>query len=703
MGARTQFVPQSEAFECGHACLCMVANHHRYEIDLATLRRRFPVSLGGVTLKYLMGFADSLGFNTRPLRVEIDALADVKLPAVIHWDLNHFVVLAEVKRTMKGVRYKILDPARTELWVERDELSRHFTGVVLELTPSERFKRKSEAVHLRITQLWSHIAGWRSALVQVLVLTALLQIFSLAAPFYLQTAIDSVLPSFDADLLLTLALGFGGLALFGVIASSLRDWILLSVGTTLGSQVVINLFRHMLRLPQSWFEKRHIGDVVSRFGSTQPVVDMLTQGVISALLDGLMAVTTVILMFIYCPPLAWLALAAFALYALIGISSLRAVRLLNSNVIAAQAREQSLFMESVRGIQAIKLFAREADRQRNWMNKYTEVLNTSLKLGRMNIGFGTAQSFIMALENVVFVYMAVRFAMKGDLTLGMIFAFQAYKGQFMGAALSLVQQAIEYKMLDIHMGRIADIALNPVERMNNENALDSVRIEGRIEFKDVSFKYAPHERDILKKVSFIVEPGETVAIAGPSGGGKTTLLKLILGLLTPTEGEVLIDGQSLERVNKHNYRRQLGVVMQEDSLFAGSIAENIAFFDPEISMDRVIDAAKNAHIHDDIVAMTMGYENLVGDMGSALSGGQKQRVLLARALYQQPRLLVLDEGTAHLDVATEALVSQVIRTLDITRIIVAHRPETIRSADRVLVLDRGTLNEDTPSFAVAAE
>ena len=699
MAARTEFVPQSEAFECGHACLCMVANHHRYQIDLATLRRRFPVSLGGVTLKYLMGFADNLGFNARPLRVEVDALAEVKLPAILHWDLNHFVVLGAIKRTTRGIKYQIFDPARTELWLDSAELSRHFTGVVLELSPSERFQRKSEAVRLRITQLWSHISGWRSSLAQVLVLTALLQIFALASPFYLQTAIDSVLPSIDGGLLLMLALGFGGLALFGVVAGALRQWILLSIGTSLGSQVLINL----LRLPQSWFEKRHIGDVVSRFGSTDPIVSMLTHGVISAILDGLMALTTVVLLFLYSPPLAWLTLGTFLIYAAIGRGSLRVVQLMNSNLIAAHAREQSLFMESVRGIQAIKLFAREADRQRSWMNKYTEVLNASLKLGRLNIGFETAQGLVMAVDNILFVYLAVSFAMRGDMTVGMIFAFQAYKGQFMDAALNLVQQSIEYKMLDIHMGRIADIALNPVERMNDANILDSVSLEGRIELRDVSFRYAPHEREILKSASLIIEPGETVAIAGPSGGGKTTLLKLVLGLLTPTDGEVLVDGQSLERVNKHNYRRQLGVVMQEDSLFAGSIAENIAFFDPEISMDRVIAAAKAAHIHGDISAMTMGYENLVGDMGSALSGGQKQRVLLARALYQEPRLLVLDEGTAHLDDATEALVSSAIRQLNITRIIVAHRQETIRHADRIIRLENGRLFDEMTTTAIAAE
>ncbi len=671
----------------------MVAQAHRLEIDLASLRRRFPVSLKGATLKQIVAIADQLGFNSRALRGEIADLAQVNLPAILHWDLNHFVVLKAIKKTLSGERYIILDPAVGERKLSAAELSRHFTGVILGLTPSERFQRKTETVKLRLVQLWSRMHGLKRALAQVLGLSILLQLFVLATPYYLQLAIDSALPSFDVSLLLMLACAFGGIALFQAATSALRQWILLSLGTSLGVQIVLNLFRHMLRLPQSWFEKRHVGDIISRFRSSQAVVDLLTHGLISAIIDGLMAITTLILLFVYAPTLATITLIAFLLFTTLKLATFPTMRIMNSDVIMAEAREQSIFMESVRGVQAVKLFAREGDQQRKWFNRYAEVVNAKLRMGRMTLGYDSAAQLIVALANIITIYLAVRYTMSGDMTIGMIFAFQAYRGQFTSAAQGFVDQFISYKMLSMHMGRIADIALNTPESMNDANSDTRTPLAGKIEFRGVSFKFAPHEPEILISASMQINAGETVAIIGPSGGGKTTLLKLLLGLLEPTAGEISVDDKPLHRINKRDYRRQVGAVMQDDVLFAGSIAENIAFFDADIDMARVQNAAHVASIHAEISAMTMGYESLVGDMGSALSGGQKQRVLLARALYHQPRLLVLDEGTAHLDVQTEAKVSAAIAALNITRIIVAHRPETIRTADRILLLEHGVLKE----------
>jgi ATP-binding cassette subfamily B protein RaxB len=680
-------IQQSEAAECGLACLAMIAGSHGLDTDMVTLRRRFSLSLKGATLKALMQIAETVGFSTRPLRSEIAALAQVQLPAVLHWDLNHFVVLTKVARGLKGRRYHIHDPARGARSLREEELSKHFTGVVLELTKSERFQRRSERSQLRIGQLWSRMSGIWSSLRSVLLLSVVLQLGALAAPFYLQLAIDTAFPSFDTDLLFILALGFGGLALIAMLTGWLRSLLLVSLGSALSYQMVVNLYRHLLRLPLPWFEKRHVGDIISRFSSTQPVSQLLSQGLVAAIVDGAMAFITLALMFIYSPLLGAVALVAWMLFTALKVGFIQTLRLRNVDAITAAARENSSFIESVRGIAAIKAFGQEGNRQRTWQQLKANAVNAQIKLGRLTAGFDAGGQFILSLERVLFVYLAVQMAMGGTFTVGMIFAFQAYKQHFLDAATRLVEQGIQYKLLDVHLNRVADIALSqPEQSARAGNA--PVAITGRIELRGVRFSYGQGEPDVLKGVDITIEPGEMVALVGPSGGGKTTLLKIMMGLFQPSQGAVLVDDRALPTVSE-SWRSQIGSVMQDDVLYAGSLAENIAFFDPEIDMHRVVEVARLAAIHDDIAGMPMGYDSLVGDMGAALSGGQKQRVLLARALYPDPAVLFMDEGTAHLDPKLEAEVVASLDGLGITRIVIAHRPAAIETASRVLAVSRG--------------
>jgi ATP-binding cassette, subfamily B, bacterial CvaB/MchF/RaxB len=698
---------QSEASECGLACLAMVANAHGHEVELTTLRRRFPMSMKGATLKQLLAIADALHFNTRALRCNVDDLAQIATPAILHWNLNHFVVFSKIIHRFGKAYYLILDPARGEVECTREEISECFTGVVVECIPAQTFERKREAVRLRIKQLWTRIFGLKRFIIHILGLSLLMQLFSLAGPFYFQAALDEALPTQDKSLLLTLAVGFLFIEIFHLVAGLLREWSILLAGTIMSRDVITNLLHHMLHLPLQWFTKRHIGDIVSRFSSSHPIVDLFTHGLVASAIDGVMAILTLILLFYYMPSLAVLALCALALYVSVRFLSLATVQRMNANVLTSEAQAQSIFMESVRGIQTIKLFGREADRQRIWLNRYVQFQNASLKLGRVSIGFGALSNVITAMENIIFVFLAVKLAMANEMTIGMIFAFQAYKSQFMSAALGLVEQYINFKILDVHMARIADIALEPREPEQVAHISETSVLQGKIELKNIKFSYSPYDPPVLRGIDLKIAAGETVAIVGQSGCGKSTLIKIILDLYMPSRwfgevGEIFVDDLPLAKINRRAYRRQVGAVMQDDVLFAGSIAENIAFFDADIDMTRVQAAAHTASIHDEIIAMTMGYESLVGDMGSALSGGQKQRVLLARALYHQPRLLVLDEGTAHLDVETEAKVSAAIAALNITRIIVAHRPETIRTADRVLLLENGKIREIDPSPLVLA-
>jgi ATP-binding cassette subfamily B protein RaxB len=468
----------------------------------------------------------------------------------------------------------------------------------------------------------------------------------------------------------------------------LRSLILVSLSNALSYQIVTNLNRHLLRLPLPWFEKRHVGDIISRVGSTQPISQLLSQGLVAAIIDGAMAFVTLGLMFVYSPILGAVALVAWFLFAVMKIAFIHALRMRNINSITAAARESSAFIETVRGIASIKAFGQEGNRHRNWQQLKADAVNAQIKLGRLSSGFDAAGQFILAIERVLFVYLAIRMAMSGAFTIGMIFAFQAYKQQFLDASTRLVEQAIQYRLLDVHLGRIADIALAKPEGAA-ERSESTIGAKGAIELRNLAFRYGAGEPDVLRSVNLRIEPGEMVAFVGPSGGGKTTLLKIMMGLFEPSHGQVLADGQALTAIGCDAWRRQIGSVSQDDALFAGSLAENIAFFDQEIDMVRVVEVARLACIHDDIEAMPMRYDTLVGDMGSSLSGGQKQRILLARALYPGPAVLFIDEGTAHLDAISEAAVMEAIKSLPITRVISAHRPVPIASATRVFVVHKG--------------
>lgn len=690
---RTPHIPQSEASECALACLAMVAGYHGYKTDLVALRQRYGMSLKGATLKQLIQVAEDIGFNARPLRGEIDELPHLSLPAVLHWNLNHFVVLVRISQGLGGKRYHIHDPARGVLTLTRDEISRSFTGVALDLLKSESFRPKIEQTKLGITQLWSSMSGFWQTLRQVLLLSLVLQFAALATPFFLQISIDTVAPSVDRDLLLMLALGFGGLALVNMLASWLRSLVLVTLNNSLSYQVVVNLFRHLMRLPLPWFEKRHVGDVISRFGSTQPITQLLSQGMIAGFIDGAMVILTLAMMFVYSAILAGIAIAALLSYAAVRLIFIQSLRYRNIDAITTAARENSAFIESIRGISAIKAFGQEGNRQRIWQKAKADAINSQIRLGRLSAGFDAVGQAVVAIERVLFVYIAVSLALDARISIGMIFAFQAYKQQFLDASMRLVEQAISFNIIKVHLSRIADIAVSQPEDANGIVSSDRPDFAQPIELRSVAYRYGMGEPDVLKGISLTIRPGEMIALVGPSGGGKTTLAKIIMGLFEPTYGEVRVGGRSIASFGKRAFRQSIGSIAQDDVLYAGTLAENIAFFDPEIDMAKVEEAARLAAIHDEIEKLPLRYDSLIGDMGSVLSGGQKQRVLLARALYSRPQLLIMDEGTAHLDPANEAKVLEALSRLNITRIVIAHRTQSIAAADRVVTVIDGNLFE----------
>jgi ATP-binding cassette subfamily B protein RaxB len=693
--SKVRLIRQTEVSECGLACLAMVASYHGLDVDLGTLRREYRPSLRGASLRSLMATADQMGLAPGPVKLPLEAVARLEMPAILHWNLNHFVVVERVERQ----RALIHDPARGSAWYPLADISPHFTGVALELRPTADFAPGERRERLRLTQLWRRITGLKRALLQTAVLSLVMQAVVLLLPYYTQLAIDSVLPAEDRDLLTILALGFGLLTLLHVAASLLRSFVLLAAGTSLSFGIASNMARRLFRLPVPWFERRHVGDVLSRFQSIAPIRHALTQGAVAAAVDGTLAVFTLLFMFFYSAKLALVALIAFAVYLIVRWISFPLEWAAREEAIVAGAKEQSMMIETLRGIVTLRLFNREGTRHALWQGRLTQSVNADVGFQRIGLWQAAAKTLVFGVEFVVSIWMAVGLVMSGGFSVGMLFAYLAYKTQFLTNAASLLDQAMTFRMLGLHLERLSDVALSEEDAGFGPSSRAQTELRGRVELRQVSFRYSPADPVILENIDLIVEPGEHIAITGPSGGGKSTLVKILLGLAEPDSGEVLIDSLPLSRFGHRSYRDQAAAVLQEDSLFAGSLAENIALFDEAPDLDAVVRAATAAAIHEDIMRMPMAYDTLVGDMGSALSGGQKQRILLARALYRRPKLLILDEGTSHLDSVHERAVNSAIAELGITRIVVAHRQETIRSATRVYALEHRRLREITEASA----
>ncbi len=701
---RTPVILQAEAAECGLACVAMVAGCHGLRIDLATLRARHAISLRGSTLADLMRLAGQLKLAPRPLRLELEHLPQLKLPCVLHWDFNHFVVLTR----LRGDRMTLHDPATGLREMNRAEFSKHFTGVALELAPTQEFALRDETRKVKLSTLIGRLQGLGGTVTQVLMLAMVLQVFAILAPFYMQWVVDQALVSQDRDLVSVLGIGFLLLAMVQAGVTVLRAWVLMVLGTSLNLQLLGNLFRHLIRLPMAWFDKRHLGDIVSRFESLNVIQRTLTTGFLEALIDGVMAIVTLGMMLVYSLPLAMVGIAAATAYAILRFGLYRPLRLATEEQIVRGAKQQSHFLETVRGMQSIKLFAHESPRAAAWQNLAVDQFNASIRTQRLSILYQGLNGLLFGVENVVTIWLGsllvLDVAQSSGFSVGMLFAFISYKTQFVQRVAALIEKGMELRMLGLHTERVGDIALTAAEARDEYDDPLAGQIEGHIAVKHLSFRHSEAEPLVLQDISFSVRAGESVAVVGPSGGGKTTLVKLMLGLLQPTEGSIEVDGIPLSQLGLTRYRHAVASVMQEDQLFAGSISQNICFFDPQPDPQRIETSARLAAIHDDIVAMPMQYNTLVGDMGTVVSGGQKQRLLLARALYRQPRILMLDEATSHLDITRERTVNEAIRTLKLTRIIVAHRPETIASADRVIALDRGRIVADAPAhkpFAAA--
>lgn len=535
------------------------------------------------------------------------------------------------------------------------------------------------------------VVGLKRSLLQVFVLAAILQMVVLVIPVFTQWIVDDAITSGDQGLLIALILGLVLTLLTRVAMEFACEWLGISLSFQFGTQWARQVMAHLVRLPLRWFEQRHVGDIVSRFHSLHAIQQTITGSLVGMALDAIFSLVTLLVMLIYSPRLALVAFAALLVYAVIRWFAYRAFHRANERLLIHDAESQTLFLENLRAVQTIKIACLEAHRTDAWNRLAVRAAESKVATEKMTLAFGTGYGILFGLESAAVLGLGALLTIEGSLTIGMLMAFVAYKNEFSSRAQRLIDKIMDVRMLRLHADRLADIVLAQVEDSAARLHASAAAAVPAISLVNVGFRYEEQAPWVLRGISLKIEGGQFMALTGTTGCGKTTLAKIIMGLLEPTEGAVLLDGVPLRQYGLDRWRQQVAAVMQDDQLLAGTLLENIAGFDGQPQTERAQESARMACMDQDILRMPLGYETPCAEMGANFSGGQRQRLFLARAIYRQPAVLVMDEATSHLDAATERRVNQAIRALAMTRIAVAHRPDIVAMADLVFDVERGTL------------
>lgn len=677
---RVPVIHQTETAECGLACLAMICGHFGKNIDLIYLRRKFNLSARGATLAGINGIAEQLGMATRALSLELDELRVLKTPCILHWDFSHFVVLVSVKRN----RYVLHDPARGIRYISREEMSRYFTGVALEVWPGSEFQSETLQTRISLRSLINSIYGIKRTLAKIFCLSVVIEAINLLMPVGTQLVMDHAIPAGDRGLLTLISAALMFFILLKAATSTLRAWSSLVMSTLINVQWQSGLFDHLLRLPLAFFERRKLGDIQSRFDSLDTLRATFTTSVIGFIMDSIMVVGVCVMMLLYGGYLTWIVLCFTTIYIFIRLVTYGNYRQISEECLVREARAASYFMETLYGIATVKIQGMVGIRGAHWLNMKIDAINSGIKLTRMDLLFGGINTFVTACDQIVISWLGAGLVIDNQMTIGMFVAFSSFRGQFSERVASLTSFLLQLRIMSLHNERIADIALHEKEEKKPEIEIVADMGPISLETNGLSYRYDSQSAPIFSALSLSVAPGESVAITGASGAGKTTLMKVLCGLFEPDSGRVLINGIDIRQIGINNYHRMIACVMQDDRLFSGSIRENICGFAEEMDEEWMVECARASHIHDVIMNMPMGYETLIGELGEGLSGGQKQRIFIARALYRKPGILFMDEATSALDSESEHFVNVAIKNMNITRVIIAHRETTLRTVDRVI-------------------
>lgn len=679
---RIPLIHQTESSECGLACLAMICGFFGKNIDMIALRRTFNLSARGTTLSGLIGMSEQLGLASRPLSLSLAELTALRTPCILHWEFNHFVVLVRVKH-----KHVILhDPASGRRVVKLEELSNCFTGVALELWPGSSFTADRVLNRLSLGELINNIHGFKRALSKIFCLSLVIEVINLLLPIGTQLVMDHAIPAGDRGLISLISIGLMLFILLRTAISMLRAWSSLIMTTLINIQWHAGLFKHLLRLPLSYFERRKLGDIQSRFGSLSTICEAFTSSILGAIMDSIMVINVVVMMILYGGWLFWIVLGFNALYVVIRLLTYNRYRQLSEEALVRGARAQSYFMETLYGIATIKTQGMSERRGAHWLNLEVDTVNTEIKITKLDLFFGGINTFISVCDHVLILWLGTNLVIDNSMTLGMFIAFGAFREQFSGRVYSLTSFALQLRMMSLHNERISDIALHPPAARRTEIEFSATMLPASLEVRNLCFRYDSQSSKIFDNFSIAICRGESVAITGHSGVGKTTFMKILCGLFEPDSGKIIFNGEDIQDIGVNNYQKMIGCIMQDDKLFSGSIRENICGFDEIEDENWMIECAKASYIHDVILSMPMGYDTLLGELGEGLSGGQKQRIFIARALYRKPSIIFMDEATSSLDHNSEAFINKAIKQLKITRIIIAHRETTIATADRVISL-----------------
>lgn len=693
-------IRQTESAECGLACLAMMACWHGLQTDLPTLRERFSISTQGMTLQRLIECAAGIRLSFRALRLEPEDLKSLSLPCILHWNMNHFVVLHKVR----GNRLIVHDPDKGRLTLSLQDAGKHFTGVALELMPASDFTARDERKKIRLRQLTGKTPGLLPAMSRIIIFALALEILTLGSPLLNQLVIDEVLVAADRSLLTVIIIALLLLSLTRMLLSLARQWASITLSVNFNMQWTARVFHHLVRLPLSWFDARSKGSINARFDAVDTIQQALTTQVLEGILDVLLVVTALCMMLLYSPEMTLIAVVAAVIYGVLRALWYPSLRQSAEDAWDASARESGHFLETLNGILSLRINGVTAHREAAWLNLNITRRNTQLRQSRLLMCYDIAHTLTGSIVSAVILWKGAGEVLNGTFTVGMLVAYLTYQMRFSSSISSLTDKFFAWRMLDVYNERLADIVLTPteghqqqpVQEYSSISAIPPVfrdRVADRtalpLSLAHITFSHKGSNKPILRDVSLTLHPGEVVAVTGKSGCGKSTLVKLILGIYHPDEGTIKTFGIPQTHPDYVQVRRQIGTVLQDDHLFRGSVADNIIFFSEDRNPERMMQCARLALIDSDIMAMPMGYQTLIGETGGGLSGGQKQRIMLARALYKKPGFLLLDEATSHLDVESEIRISQTLRQLGLPVLLIAHRPETIASADRVLYLADG--------------